>query len=53
VVGLFGYMVKGAAESGRLKIDPSLLTALFVPIAALSIWWTIRRIRKKHIPDVD
>jgi uncharacterized membrane-anchored protein len=53
VVGLFGYMVKGAAESGRLKVDPSLLTGAFVPIAALSIWWTIRRIRKKHIPDVD
>lgn len=53
VVGLFGYMVKGAAEAGRLKIDPNLLTAGFVPIAALSIWWTIRRIRKKHVPDVD
>ncbi|PZA13674.1 DUF3422 domain-containing protein [Rhodopseudomonas palustris] len=53
VVGLFGYMVKGVAEAGRLKIDPNLLTAGFVPIAALSIWWTIRRIRKKHVPDVD
>ncbi|MCD0423154.1 DUF3422 domain-containing protein [Rhodopseudomonas sp. BR0M22] len=53
VVGLFAYMVKGAAEAGRLKIDPNLLTAGFVPIAALSIWWTIRRIRKKHVPDVD
>ncbi|WP_022723301.1 DUF3422 family protein [Rhodopseudomonas sp. B29] len=53
VVGLFGYMVKGAAEAGKLKVDPNLLIALFVPIAAFSIWWTVRSIRKRHVPDVD
>jgi uncharacterized membrane-anchored protein len=53
VVGLFGYMVKGAAESGQLKVDPSLLTAAFVPIAALAIWWTVRSIRRKHIADEE
>ena len=53
VVGLFSYLVKGAQESGHLPIDPSLAVALFVPVAAASIWWTIRRIRKKHIPDLD
>ena len=41
------------AEAGKLKVDPNLLIALFVPIAALSIWWTVRSIRKKHVPDVD
>jgi len=29
------------------------VTAAFVPIAALVIWWTVRRIRKKHITGED
>lgn len=53
VVGLFSYVVKGAYESHRLAVEPNLLIAGFVPIAALSIWWTIRSIRKKHVPDGD
>jgi uncharacterized membrane-anchored protein len=47
VVGLFGYVVKGANEAGA-RIDPSLATALFVPIAVLAIWWVVRRIRRRH-----
>ena len=27
--------------------DVRLATALFVPIAVLAIWWTVRRIRKR------
>ncbi|MCG6205159.1 DUF3422 domain-containing protein [Rhodopseudomonas sp. HC1] len=49
VVGLFGYLVKGLHEAGQIKVDPSLVTAGFVPIAALSIWWTVRSIRRRHI----
>jgi uncharacterized membrane-anchored protein len=49
VVGLFSYVVKGAHDAGVLKIDPGYLTAGFVPVAALSIWWIVRRIRRKHI----
>jgi uncharacterized membrane-anchored protein len=49
VVGLFGYLVKGAHDSGKLPIDPSIATAIFVPIAAFSIWWTVRSIRLRHI----
>ena len=30
-------------------IDPTLATALFVPIAVLAIWWMVRRIRTRHI----
>lgn len=48
VVGLFGYLVKGAHDAGW-PIEPSLATAAFVPIAVLSIWWTVRRIRSRHI----
>jgi uncharacterized membrane-anchored protein len=49
VVGLFGYLVKGAHDTGKLPIDPSIATAAFVPIAAVSIWWTVRSIRLRHI----
>jgi uncharacterized membrane-anchored protein len=53
VVGLFGYLVKAAHDSGRMMIEPSIVTAAFVPIAALAIWWTVRRIRKKNIAGED
>ncbi len=49
IVGLFGYFVKAAHESGATSIEPSILTAAFIPLAGLAIWWTIRRIRKRHI----
>ena len=48
VVGLFGYMVKGAHDSG-IAVDPTVATGLFVPFAVLGIWWTVRRIRSRHI----
>jgi uncharacterized membrane-anchored protein len=51
VVSLFGYLAKAAHDSGASHIEPSVATAAFVPIAGLSIWWTVRSIRKKHIAD--
>ncbi len=48
VVGLFGYLVKGAHDAGW-HVEPTLATAVFVPIAVLSIWWTVRRIRNRHV----
>jgi uncharacterized membrane-anchored protein len=53
VVGLFGYLVKAAHDSGQLTLEPSIATAAFVPIAAFSIWWTVRSIRRKHIASED
>ncbi len=49
VVSLFGYIAKAAHDSGTIPVEPGLATAAFVPVAALSIWWTVRSIRKKHI----
>jgi uncharacterized membrane-anchored protein len=49
VVGLFSYLVKAAHDTGRLPADPGLVTAVFVPVAALAIWWTVRRIRRAHV----
>ena len=51
VVSLFGYLAKAAHESGQIAIDPVIPTALFVPVAALAIWWTIHRIRRKHMDE--
>jgi uncharacterized membrane-anchored protein len=51
VVGLFGYLVKGAHDSGALQIDPSYVTAAFVPFALAAIWLIVRRIRKRNIAD--
>ncbi len=47
VVGLFGYLVKGLPH-GLLPIDASIATGLFVPVAVLGVWWTVRRIRRHH-----
>jgi len=48
VVGLFGYLVKGAHDEG-LPVNISLATALFVPVAVAAIWLVVRRIRRRHI----
>jgi uncharacterized membrane-anchored protein len=48
VVGLFGHVVEGVHAEG-LAINVPLATALFVPVAVLTIWWTVRRIRRRHI----
>jgi uncharacterized membrane-anchored protein len=53
VVGLFGYLVKAAHDSGRMATEPSIVTAVFVPIAGSIIWWTVRKIRNKHIAGQD
>ncbi|MEX0404568.1 DUF3422 family protein [Aquibium sp. LZ166] len=47
VVGLIGYLAKGAAPFG-LAVKPEALTAaLVVPVVA-GVWWTVRRIRRTH-----
>lgn len=48
VVGLFGYVVKGAHDRGA-PVEPSVATAVFVPVAVLAIWWVVRRIRRAHL----
>jgi len=48
LVGLFGYLVRGLHDEG-VPVNMSLATALFVPVAVLTIWWLVRRIRRRHI----
>lgn len=53
VVGLFSYLVKALHDSGKMHVEPSIVTAAFVPVAALVIWAMVRRIRHKHIAGED
>ena len=48
VVGLFGHVAEGVAAEG-LHVDVRLATALFVPLAVIAIWWTLRRVRRRHL----
>lgn len=51
VVSLFSYLAKAEHDIGLPAIEPNIATAAFVPVAALTIWWVVRRIRSKHNPD--
>lgn len=53
VVSLFGYLAKALHEAHLLTYDPAYMIAAFIPIAAFTIWWTVRRIRKHHITHDD
>ena len=48
VVGLFGYVVKGAHDAGLVRVEPSFAVAAFAPIAVIVISWIVRRKRNKH-----
>ncbi|OKO81869.1 DUF3422 domain-containing protein [Bradyrhizobium sp. NAS96.2] len=48
VVSLFGYLAKGAQDVG-LRVDPSILTAISVPIAVGVIWIVSYNVRKRHL----
>lgn len=50
VVGLVGYIAKGAKDAG-LPVDPGVVTAAAVPFALLVFWWLMRRIRSAHGGD--
>lgn len=46
IVSLFGYLAKGAKDAGLWNVEPGVATALFVPVAVVSVWWAVRRIRR-------
>jgi uncharacterized membrane-anchored protein len=53
VVGLFGYVIKGAHDAGLVRIEPSYAIAAFAPFAVLAIWFVVRRIRRRHFAGGD
>lgn len=50
VVGLVGYLAKGGAL-GHV-IAPDILTAASVPVAFVTVWWLVRKVRRTH-GDID
>ena len=47
VVSLGAYVFKAMKEVGLLPIDPTVATALFVPVSLLGIALTVRVVRKR------
>jgi uncharacterized membrane-anchored protein len=47
VVGLVGYLAKGASVFGHV-VAPEVVTAAFVPVAVLLVWWGVRRVQRTH-----
>ncbi len=50
VVGLVGYLAKGAAEAGA-PLQPTLVTAISVPLVVAFVWSLVRRLRRSHAGD--
>ncbi|MCP8939152.1 DUF3422 domain-containing protein [Alsobacter sp. SYSU M60028] len=48
VVGLAGYVFKGAKDAGLLPVDPGMAMAVAVPVAVLGVALVVRRIRRGH-----
>lgn len=51
VVGLAGYLFKGAKDVGVLPVDPGVATALSVPVALVCVALVVRRIRRRHAAE--
>lgn len=46
LVGLLGYVGK-ALKAGGLPVNIDLFTGAMIPIAVVSVWWTLRRIKAR------
>lgn len=52
VVGLAGYLFKGAKEAGFKAVSIDLATALAVPVVLVAMAFLIRRIQKVHSGEI-
>lgn len=46
IVGLVGYLAKGASDAGLISFKPSLITACSIPIVLAIVAYGTRRVRK-------
>lgn len=44
---LLGYLAKAAKSAGLVKLDPSLVTGISIPVIAGAVWFGMRRVKKK------
>ena len=50
VVGLIGYLVKGAQKMGW-PFSPEATMAAAVPLVALSVWWSLRKMHHRIVGE--
>ncbi len=48
VLGLLGYLFKGAKDAHLVTFDPTVATAAALPLVVLAVAWLVRRIRRSH-----
>ncbi len=53
IVGLLGYVIKGAEGRVEMPVDGGLLVAACVPVVVLLVWLVVRRIRRHHDDEVE
>ena len=49
---LFDHLIEAAHHAGLWKYDTVYATAVFVPLAAVTLWLTVRRIRRRHMSEL-
>jgi uncharacterized membrane-anchored protein len=51
IAGLVSYLAKGAQKIGW-PLAPEITAALAIPVVALSVWWSLRRMHQRmfHAP---
>jgi uncharacterized membrane-anchored protein len=47
ISSVLNHLFEGAEKAG-VHVDPTIATAIVIPFVALFVWWTVRRIRRKH-----
>ena len=50
IVGLVSFLAKGAQSIGWLW-SPELTAAVAIPVVALGVWWSIRRLHQRLLAD--
>ncbi|HTH08859.1 MAG TPA: DUF3422 family protein, partial [Acidovorax sp.] len=46
IVGLVSYLAKGAQKLGW-PLSPETTAAIAIPVVALGVWWSLRRLHHK------
>lgn len=46
IVGLIGYLAKGAKAAGLIPVSDAVVTAVSIPIVLVFVAWGVRRVRK-------
>ncbi len=52
IVGLIGYLAKGGQKLGW-PLSPESSTAIAIPVVALAVWWSIRRVHQTIVHRAD